>query len=263
MNRIFNEQDRQKTFEYILSAARACDKIVSMVQVGSGAIGYQDDRSDLDFVAALDSNDSMLSVMEYIHRKITEEYEILYFKQVEASHLQVYLLSDLLEIDIGYGGYEGAAARKPAFKVLYDKSGIVEDRMIQSRKWMDDVQFSDKHKKDIALACDTVWAHLMHASVAIRRGNSFRAIGELEYVRKVYIDLLGDRYRLESALNREIDRLPENERASIRSTFVTGESSEELWSSLLNLTRLIYRELEGSNVPITLEMLMDYYRVLH
>ena len=200
--------------------------------------------------------------MDYFHQKIAEKYEILYFKQVETSHLQVYLLSDLLEIDIGYGGYEGAAARKPAFKVLYDKSGIVEKKMIQSREWMEDALFTNKYKNDRELACDTVWAHLMHASVAIRRGNTFRAIGELEYVRKIYIDLLGDRYRLESAINREIDRLPENERASIRSTFVTGESREELWSGLLNLTRLIYRELEGSKVLVTLEMLMDYYQDL-
>lgn len=263
MIRIFSEQDRQKAFEYILSAAQSCDKIISLVQVGSGAIGYHDARSDLDFVVAMDSNDSMLSVMDYIHRKIAEKYEIFYFKQVEASHLQVYLLSDLLEIDIGYGGYENAAARKPAFKVLYDKSGIVEEKMIQSRKWMDDALFTDKQKNDLALACDTVWTHLMHAAVAIRRGNCFRAVGELEYVRKIYIDLLGDRYRLESAMNREIDRLPEQEKASIRSTFVTGESSGELWSGLLNLTRLIYQELAGNKVPITSEMLMDYYQDLY
>ena len=263
MIRIFREQDRQETFEYILSTALECDKIISLVQVGSGAIGYHDDRSDLDFVVAMDSNDSMLTVMDYIHQKIAEKYEIRYFKQVETSRLQVYLLSDLLEIDIGYGGYEDAAARKPAFKVLYDRSGIVEEKMIRSREWMDNVLFTDKQKNDIALACDTVWTHLMHTAVAIRRGNSFRAIGELEYVRNLYIDLLGDRYRLESAMNREIDRLPENERASIRSTFVTGESSEELWFALLNLTRLIYQELEGNKIPITLEMLMDYYQDLH
>lgn len=83
MIKIFSEQDRQKTFEYILSVARSCDKIISLVQVGSGAIGYHDARSDLDFVVAMDSNDSMLSVMDYIHQKIAEKYEIIYFKQVE------------------------------------------------------------------------------------------------------------------------------------------------------------------------------------
>lgn len=39
-----------------------------------------------------------------------------------------------------------------------------------------------------------------------------RAVGEIDYVRNLYIDLPGDRYRLESALNRELDRLPEEEK---------------------------------------------------
>ena len=103
----------------------------------------------------------------------------------------------------------------------------------------------------------------MHAAVAIHRGNLFRAIGELEYVRKLYIDLLGDRYRLESSLNREIDKLPEKEKEAIRSTFVTGEDPAALRTSLLNLTKLIYQELDGYNVPVTQELLLEYYKDLN
>jgi hypothetical protein len=127
---------------------------------------------------------------------------------------------------------------------------------------MDDHIYSDKQKKDIATACEAVWIRLMHAAVAIHRGNLFRAIGELEYVRKLYIDLLGDRYRLESGLNREIDRLPENEKEAIRSTFVAGENPTDLWRSLLNLTKLVYQELDGQSVPVTQEMLVEYYKDL-
>ena len=262
MEKIFSVQDRENAFEYVLSAARESDRIIALVQVGSGATSYRDERSDLDFVIALDSDESMPEVMDFMHRKIAEQYDVLFFKQDEPRHLQCYVLSDLLEIDIGYGGYENAAARKPAFKVLYDRSGTVEEKMIRSREWMDDHIFGDKQKKDVAVACEAVWVRLMHAAVAIHRGNLFRAIGELEYVRKLYIDLLGDRYRLESSLNREIDRLPENEKDAIRSTFVTGENPADLWTSLLNLTRLVYRELEGSGVPVTQEMLFDYYKDL-
>ena len=99
----------------------------------------------------------------------------------------------------------------------------------------------------------------MHAAVAIHRGQYFRAVGELESVRMQYIDLLGDRYRLESSLNREIDRLPETEKAAIRSTFASAESPSELWTALLNLTALVYKELEGIDVPVTQEMLHDYF----
>ena len=262
MEKIFSVQDRQDAFEYVLSAARECSKAVALVEVGSGATGYRDERSDLDFVIALDSDESMPEVMDHMHQKIAGMYDILFFKQDEPRHLQCYVLSNLLEIDIGYGGYENAAAWKPAFKVLYDRSGTVEEKMIRSREWMDDHIYGDKQKKDIALARDSVWIRLMHAAVAIHRGNLFRAIGELEYVRKLYIDLLGDRYRLESGLNREIDRLPEKEKEAIKSTFVTGENPADLWTSLLNLTKLVYLELEGHSVPVTQEMLFEYYKDL-
>ena len=259
---IFSVQDRQEAFEYVLSVAKECGRIVALVQVGSGAAGYCDDRSDLDFVIALDSDGSMAEVMEYMRGKITARYSLAIYTQDESRHLQNFVLSNLLEIDLGYGGYEHAAAWKPAFKVLYDLSGTVEEKMIRSREWMDDRIFGEKRKKDTELACGSVWVRLMHAAVAIRRGNVFRASGEMEYVRKLYIDLLGDRYRLESSLNREIDRLPEEEKAAVRSTFAAGENPEELWTALLNLTGLVYKELEGCTLPVTQDMLLEYYKDL-
>ena len=208
---------------------------------------------------ALDSGESMAEVMDYMHRKISAKYELAFFTQNESKHLQNYFLSNLLEIDIGYGGYEHAAALKPAFKVLFDHSGTVEEKMVQSREWMDDSIYSDKQKKDIEKARNVVWFFLMHTAVAIHRGNCFRAVGEMEAARALYIDLIGDRYRLESSRNREIDRLPETERAAVRSTYAVGESPSELWTALLNLTELVYKELDGVDVPVTQEMLRDYY----
>ena len=259
MGKVFSVQDRQTVFDYILSVAAECGRIVSLVQVGSGANGYHDERSDLDFVIALDSDESMPEVMEYMHRKISLKYELAFCKQDESRHLQIFILSDLLEIDIGYGGYEHAAAWKPAFKVLFDHSGTVEEKMVQSRAWMDNRIYGDKQKKDMEQAHNVVWLFLMHAAVAIRRGNCFQAIGEMEAARALYIDLLGDRFRLESRRNREIDNLPEAEKAAIRSTYAVGESPAELWAALLNLTALVYKELEEINMPVTHEMLHDYY----
>ena len=259
MGKVFSVQDRQAVFDYIRSVAAECSRIVALVQVGSGANGYHDERSDLDFVIALDSDESMPEVMEYMHRKISAKYNPAFFTQDESRHLQNFILSDLLEIDIGYGGYEHAAAWKPAFKVLFDHSGTVEEKMVRSREWMDNRIYGDKQKKDTEQARNTVWLFLMHAAVAIHRGNCFRAIGEMEAARALYIDLLGDRYRLESRRNREIDQLPEAEKAAIRSTYAAAESPPELWTALLNLTALVYKELEGTNVPVTQEMLHDYY----
>lgn len=139
--------------------------------------------------------------------------------------------ANLLEIDIGYGGYQHAAAIKPGFKVIYDKSGTVEDKMNQSREYMDDRIFGDKYKKDVESIQNSFWLHLMHAAVAVNRGNTLRAIGELEFVRNQYIDLLGNRYRLESAFNREMDNLPEDAKDNIRSLF--SERKPISWRSFL------------------------------
>ena len=87
MEKIFSVQDRQNAFEFVLSAARENDRIIALVQVGSGAAGYRDDRSDLDFVIALDSGESMPEVMEYMHQKISGMFEILFFTQSEPRHL--------------------------------------------------------------------------------------------------------------------------------------------------------------------------------
>ena len=223
MVKIFSIEDRKSTLDYILSTAKDCPKIVSLVQVGSGAEGFHDEKSDLDFVIAYDNNESMTEVMDYMHNKISENYNLLFYTQSEEKHLQVY---------------------------------------VQSRTTMDERIYGSKQKKDLETARNYAWTHLMHAAVAIKRNNYFRTVGELEFVRKIYIDLLGDRYKLESAVNREIDNLPDYEKETIKSTYITDDSKETLWACLINLTDLIYKELEGSSMPISKEMLVEYYNDL-
>lgn len=262
MEKVFTVEDRQQTFDDIVAITKECGRIVSLIQVGSGATGFHDGRSDLDFVIALDKGESMAEVMAYMHEMISKKYAVAYYSQEEAKHLQCFLLTNMLELDFGYGCYEHAAARKPAFKVLYDHTGVVEEKMIKSREWMDDFIFGDKLKQDIDKACDLFWARLMHAAVAIHRGHYLRAVGEMDFVRNLYIDLLGDRYRLESTVNREMDRLPEEEKKNIISTYVTEISPEKLWESLHNMTALMYKELDGKDIPVTESMMKQYYEGL-
>ncbi len=262
MNSIFSPQDRQNVLDYIVNVSLECNKIVALVQVGSGAIGYNDDWSDLDLVIAIDAKESKADAMDYIHQKIVEKYEIAYFSQQEERNLQCYVLSNLLEIDLGFGAYDSAAALKPEFSVLFDKSGIVNDKMVKSREGMGERIYGEKQKKDIEKACNGIWIRMMHAAVAIHRNNYFRAVGELEYIRKTYIELVGDRYRFESNMNREIDKLPEEEKTEIKKTYIMGESAEELWGSLLKLTELIYAELKDYKVPVSQEMIKSYYEGL-
>lgn len=57
-----------------------------------------------------------------------------------------------------------------------------------------------------------------------------------------------------------MDKLPEEVKADIKSTLVHRESTKDLWTSLLNLTTLVYKELEGNEISISKEMLLEYYK---
>ena len=56
MTKIFTVQDRQIAFDFVLSIAKECGKVVSLVQVGSGAIWF---KQNVHFVS-LDSEDMVV-----------------------------------------------------------------------------------------------------------------------------------------------------------------------------------------------------------
>lgn len=53
--------------DFVLSAVKACDQAVALVQVGSGAVGFHDAHSDLDFVIALDAD--MIENLKSLNQK--------------------------------------------------------------------------------------------------------------------------------------------------------------------------------------------------
>ena len=74
------------------------EHIVALVSVGSGSYGFIDELSDLDMVVAIDSDENMETVMGYVHSKLNERLNFLYFKQVPQRRLQVYLADNYLGI---------------------------------------------------------------------------------------------------------------------------------------------------------------------
>ena len=49
MIKMYSEKERNAVFDYLVEKFRERNEILSVIQVGSGAIGYRDKYSDLDF----------------------------------------------------------------------------------------------------------------------------------------------------------------------------------------------------------------------
>lgn len=103
---------------------------------------------------------------------------------------------------------------------------------------------TDSYHKKLCECSDVVWHNFMHAAVAIKRQQYWRAVAELELARNLFIGLLGCRYSLETSRNREADKLPEAELATLQKTLVSNFTQDALWLNLTALTDAVYTELE-------------------
>jgi hypothetical protein len=166
---VFNTTDRKNIMDYIISFTEQNEHIIALIAVGSGSFGYIDELSDLDMVVAIDSNENMETVMEYVASQLNKRLNFIYFKQMPQRCLQVYLSDNYLEIDIGYGAYTSAAAFKKNWKVLFDKTGTIDGIMRNSWEKYEKNSKTDEHNKKLAECSDAVWHNLILTAVAIKR----------------------------------------------------------------------------------------------
>lgn len=251
---VFSTTDRKNIMDYIVSFTEKNEHITALIAVGSGSFGYIDELSDLDMVVAVDSDENMETVMEYVTLRLNERLNFIYFKQISQRKLQVYLSDNYLEIDIGYGAYADAAASRKNWKVLFDKSGTVDQAMSSSWERHEKATKTDEHNRKLAECSDVIWHHLMHTAVAIKREQYWRAVIELEHARNLFIGLLCCRYSLDTGnRGRDVDKLPEAELTILKKTLVSNFMQDALWFNLTTLTNAVYTELEryGDRACIT------------
>jgi predicted nucleotidyltransferase len=242
---MFTADKRAEIMEYIKAFAEKNEHIISLIAVGSGAVGYTDRLSDLDMVIAIDSNENLTLVMDEVAQKLKEKVRFIYFKQVPQIRMQVYMSEDYLEIDIGYGVYTSAAAFKKHWKVLFDKSGTVDNAMRRSWEAISAAPKGDELGKKLFELSDTAWHHLMHSAVAISREQYWRAESELEFVRNQLFAVWGCRYSLDVARGRDADSIPKEKLDSLKGTLPSELSGEALKGCLYALTGAVYSELES------------------
>lgn len=259
---MFHEIERRDVMDYIVSVAEENEHIVALITVGSGAFGYTDALSDLDMVVAIDKDENMEHVMDYIHAQLNKRLNFIYQKQALERRLQVYVSDHYLEIDIGYGAYTRAAAHRKDWKVIFDKTGTVDERMRNSWIKHENEPKLDRYNQKLAECADSVWHHLMHAAVAIKRRQPWRAAAEIEIARNLLIELLGCRYGLDTSRNRDVDKFPETVLAMLHKTLVSNLEQESLWINLLTLTDAVYTEFERSgeqaHIPVNRCQVNEY-----
>lgn len=244
---MYSEQDRNEVFNYLVEKFKQRNEVLSIIQIGSGAIGYRDKYSDLDFAIVVDDTD-IDKIFKKTQDDINEKYNVFFFNNMEERKLQLFLLDNYLELDIGYYTLGNLYARRENYKVIFDKTNQVED--IMKKSWL---EIKEKNKgstqkvdmKEVISFIDSeLWYNVLHSVIAFNRGNKYRCYYELEQIKWYAMDLIAKRNNKESKRYRSIVELDKIELDKIDFLFIYPTNYEELSNYLNKALNIIFEEFD-------------------
>ncbi len=246
---MFTTEERKTILDEITSDFLKDEMFIGSVLVGSGALGFRDNYSDIDLVLVHKEEADISMLFSKVHEIIKRNNTIATVLNQYNRNLQVILLDNYLEIDIGFHTLDTLSARRPDFKVLFDKSGKIQDIMEKSceRNLFENKGTTEAvdMERELYRADGNLWYNIIHCVNSFVRGETYRCYYELEELRRTLISLIGKRNNKEAKRFRSVHKLNEVERKKIDPLFVYPNSNDDLKKVLLLMCEMFYEEFDS------------------
>jgi hypothetical protein len=166
---------RAALLDHLVDALQEDQRIAGAVLVGSGAVGFLDEESDLDVVAAVASAHDATAVYQEWGPLLEQRLPVVYRGQAgpfQLAHRLHGVLLDaggsLLELDFSFTPVTDLRALRPRWKLLFDRTGEVHARMVSPAPETPPLAAS-LQLFDQACAC------VLQCRKALRRGRTWNA----------------------------------------------------------------------------------------
>lgn len=261
---LYTPARRQDLLDRLLAALEADTRLAGVVLVGSGAIGFHDRYSDLDLSVAVAAGEDVLAVWRSWRPRVAELAPVLAGAEViysTESCLHVLLLEGFLEVDLGFNSLASMVAKRPEWRVVFDRTGVLEEQM--ARTWAARPQ--EAPEEYLARRLDGIWHHVMKAAVAICRQQPWAAVEAIQLIRGRALDLACQRLGLESRDGRTAHRLPPESRQRLELTLPADTGAAELARALRAVVAAFFAEALplsaafGSTTAQSLQQLVEAY----
>lgn len=243
---MYSCEERKNILNTLIEQFQVRNEIIAIILVGSASHGFRDIFSDIDIAIVHDGNVDIETIFQRTLDDIASKYKIaVKFNQPERN-LQIVLLNNYLELDIGYYTLDSIYARRGEYEVVYDISKSV--KTIMDNSWHINksqnmgTTASVNIKNELMTVDATFWYNSLHAIYAYKRGELYRCYFELEELRKSIISLIGKRNNLESKRFRKMHQLNDSDRRKLDSLFCYPKCEEELKILLLQMLDFLYDE---------------------
>ena len=249
----YSPATREATLNRLLTALQSDKRITSLLVVGSGAEGFEDDHSDIDLCAVTTSADDVRPAFQEWGVKIHEMLSV--FHSLESVrgpnvYLWVCLLENFLEIDLCFLCLDDLKATRNRWKTVFDHSGKIEDIMQSS--------WENRPKPDLEEAyrsrLSPIWHCIKHAAIAVQRKEPWRAIFELEQIRDRTIELRGLRDGLETKRFRHVDQMSEDFLKGLERTLVLSLRDVDIMNALKAATACFFQEARHFDEMLDLKL---------
>jgi hypothetical protein len=225
---VFTPADRDRVRDQVLGMASSDARIVAGAVLGSLAYDEGDRWSDLDLMFAVVDEVPVTDVLEdWSHTVVQELGGVPLFDLPSGPNIyRVFLLPDLLELDLSFTSASEFGPSGSTFRVLF---GDVVNRPDEPPPSADELFGYAVH-------------HALHARVAIERGRYWQAEYWISALRDYALTLACRRRALDGWYGRDFDRLPTEVTKPNRDALVRSLERDELRRALANSVAVLLRE---------------------
>jgi hypothetical protein len=236
----YSPEYRQATLDRVLAALEADERITGVIIVGSGAVGFDDDYSDIDLCIVCPDENTQ-TIYEDWRARFEKLLPVIGCSPVtygSNSHLYALLLNGFLELDAGFIGVGSLTAKRERWKVAFDRSGKIAEIMTRSWEKRKPIDPEREYLPRVA----GIWHHVLHVGSALRRGQPWKALHYLETIRNRTIELAVLRQGLDIGHFREVDRLPDDVLCDLQTTLPQSTEEAEIIRALEHAADCFFRE---------------------
>jgi predicted nucleotidyltransferase len=256
---LFSVEQRQEALTRLLEALQTDGRIAGVIIIGSGAVGFDDEYSDIDLVVVVAADEDTPHVFRDWMQRIRTLFPVIHSFEVtyaENNYLCGFLLGGYLELDMGFLCLSGLSAKRARWRVAFDRSGSIEE--IMRSTWESRPQ--PDVRAEYSRRLDSIWYHIIHTAIAAKREQPWEAIHHLEVIRRHAIDLAGMATGLDVRHFRNAHQLPGESLAELPDTLASDLGSREIMRALHAAARCFFREARALDRKLGLTLAADLER---
>ena len=230
---MFTVDDRDRVREQVLAKGQADARVVAGAEVGSLALGGGDRWSDLDLTFAVLDDVSIDEILaDWTHELETELGAVHLFDLPSPPTIyRVFLLPDLLQVDVSFAPASRFYPRGPRFRLVFGETG--------------EPQFATPPAAEHLFGLAT--HHALFARVCIERGKVWQAEHWIAELRDHVLALACLRLGLPTSYARGFDDLPSEVTQPLEPSLVRSSERDELLRAHAIAVEGLLRE--GSAAP--------------